>query len=51
MILQVQQLFGEIDDIGHRDVSEIDEKDENLSMSGMDIDVSQITYKNKYWRI
>jgi len=38
-VTQVEQLFGEIEDIQHQDMPEIDDKDKQLRMPGMDIDV------------
>ena len=40
-ILQIEQLFGEIEDISNRDMPEVDEKDRHIKMPGMDIDVRQ----------
>ena len=37
--MQVEQLFGEIDDVQHQDMPEIDDKDKQHRMPGMDIDV------------
>jgi len=51
MISQVEQLFGEIDDVGHQDMPEIDEKDKNFRMPGMDADVRciHIISINIFW--
>ena len=41
--VQVEKLFGEIEDISNQDMPEIDERDMHLKMPGMDIDVRQQT--------
>ena len=38
-MLQVEQLFGEIEDVQLQDMPAIDEKDKQCKMPGLDIDV------------